>query len=117
MHSMKLSRKQRKPLLHRKRKQRKLQRKPRYTSSCDIAAFGKHTLPDDRSVQAAEEAERARQARIDQEYISSEPMDIEAQVERIVVEQLQQMRKEVSEEYMAEISKLKQDIHNLRHNQ
>lgn len=67
-------------------------------------------------VQAAEEAERSRQARIDQEYISAQPMDIEAQVERIIVDQLANLRQEVSQEYMAEISKLKEDIHTLRHN-
>lgn len=66
-------------------------------------------------VQAAEEAERLRQERIDQEYISSDPMDIKEQVERIVVEQLAHLRHEVSQEYMAEISKLKEDIHNRRH--
>lgn len=62
-----------------------------------------------------EEAERLRQERIEQEYISSDPMDIKEQVERIVVEQLATLRQEVSQEYMAEISKLKEDIQNLRH--
>lgn len=42
-------------------------------------------------------------------------MDIEAQVERVVVAQLALLRKEVSQDYMAEISKLKEDIHNLKH--
>lgn len=56
-----------------------------------------------------------RQERIEQEYISSDPMDIKEQVERIVVEQLATLRQEVSQEYMAEISKLKEDIQNLRH--
>eukprot|EP00892_Ulva_mutabilis_P004767 jgi/Ulvmu1/2662/UM014_0118.1 len=68
------------------------------------------------AAKVAEEAEIARQAAIDQEYRSAKPMDIEAQVERIVVEQLTHLRQEVSQEYMAEISKLKADIHNLRHN-